>query len=337
MVRSRPRMVAVCTVPSALATVAVPASPRVSQVASTQPSAITTPEPRRSPVAVAAKTATTAGAARAASTATGVEALAPEQGRSPEPSRPLSARVPVATSAPVAPAASISHQSRAAPGGRAGGGRAGPGRQLRRVDPQPVERIRGRSVRPVVAGILERHGCELYRRARAARPRPRSSRSGATVERPRFRPPSGGTAASRTVGGVSGPPTRPSTPHRRPWRRRRHPDRAHPWPAPGDRRAEWATTPRSGAVVTFLGVVRDHADGRDGRHRALLRGLRGGSRRAARRGRRRGPEPLARARADRARAPARRPRALRGVGARRRLRTAPRRRVRRRPASASTP
>jgi molybdopterin synthase catalytic subunit len=27
---------------------------------------------------------------------------------------------------------------------------------------------------------------------------------------------------------------------------------------------EWATTPRSGAVVTFLGVVRDHAEGRDG-------------------------------------------------------------------------
>jgi molybdopterin synthase catalytic subunit len=26
----------------------------------------------------------------------------------------------------------------------------------------------------------------------------------------------------------------------------------------------WATTPRAGAVVTFLGVVRDHADGRDG-------------------------------------------------------------------------
>ncbi len=26
----------------------------------------------------------------------------------------------------------------------------------------------------------------------------------------------------------------------------------------------WATTPRSGAVVTFIGVVRDHADGRDG-------------------------------------------------------------------------
>jgi molybdopterin synthase catalytic subunit len=26
---------------------------------------------------------------------------------------------------------------------------------------------------------------------------------------------------------------------------------------------EWATTPGSGAVVTFLGVVRDHADGRD--------------------------------------------------------------------------
>lgn len=26
----------------------------------------------------------------------------------------------------------------------------------------------------------------------------------------------------------------------------------------------WATTPRSGAVVCFLGVVRDHAEGRDG-------------------------------------------------------------------------
>jgi molybdopterin synthase catalytic subunit len=26
----------------------------------------------------------------------------------------------------------------------------------------------------------------------------------------------------------------------------------------------WATTPSSGAVVSFLGVVRDHADGRDG-------------------------------------------------------------------------
>src|SRR5437879_785268 len=26
----------------------------------------------------------------------------------------------------------------------------------------------------------------------------------------------------------------------------------------------WATTPSAGAVATFLGVVRDHADGRDG-------------------------------------------------------------------------
>ena len=26
----------------------------------------------------------------------------------------------------------------------------------------------------------------------------------------------------------------------------------------------WAATPRAGAVVTFIGVVRDHADGRDG-------------------------------------------------------------------------
>ncbi|MGQ0824609.1 MAG: molybdenum cofactor biosynthesis protein MoaE [Actinomycetota bacterium] len=27
---------------------------------------------------------------------------------------------------------------------------------------------------------------------------------------------------------------------------------------------QWATTPAAGAVVSFLGVVRDHADGRDG-------------------------------------------------------------------------
>ncbi len=31
-----------------------------------------------------------------------------------------------------------------------------------------------------------------------------------------------------------------------------------------DELVQWATTPRSGAVVTFLGVVRDHAEGRDG-------------------------------------------------------------------------
>jgi molybdopterin synthase catalytic subunit len=28
----------------------------------------------------------------------------------------------------------------------------------------------------------------------------------------------------------------------------------------------WAATPRAGAVVTFVGVVRDHAEGRDGVH-----------------------------------------------------------------------
>ena len=33
---------------------------------------------------------------------------------------------------------------------------------------------------------------------------------------------------------------------------------------PVDALASWATTPRSGAVVTFLGVVRDHAEGREG-------------------------------------------------------------------------
>ena len=33
---------------------------------------------------------------------------------------------------------------------------------------------------------------------------------------------------------------------------------------PVDVATEWATTPESGAVVVFLGVVRDHADGRAG-------------------------------------------------------------------------
>jgi molybdopterin synthase catalytic subunit len=33
---------------------------------------------------------------------------------------------------------------------------------------------------------------------------------------------------------------------------------------PTDRAIEWATTSGSGAVVVFLGVVRDHAEGRDG-------------------------------------------------------------------------
>jgi molybdopterin synthase catalytic subunit len=35
-------------------------------------------------------------------------------------------------------------------------------------------------------------------------------------------------------------------------------------PLPIDRVNTWATTPGSGAVVCFLGVVRDHAEGRDG-------------------------------------------------------------------------
>jgi molybdopterin synthase catalytic subunit len=33
---------------------------------------------------------------------------------------------------------------------------------------------------------------------------------------------------------------------------------------PSDAATAWATTPRAGAVVCFLGVVRDHAEGRDG-------------------------------------------------------------------------
>jgi molybdopterin synthase catalytic subunit len=33
---------------------------------------------------------------------------------------------------------------------------------------------------------------------------------------------------------------------------------------PVEQAVAWATTPAAGAVVTFLGVVRDHADGREG-------------------------------------------------------------------------
>lgn len=35
-------------------------------------------------------------------------------------------------------------------------------------------------------------------------------------------------------------------------------------PLPTEAASAWATTPRSGAVVCFLGVVRDHADGLEG-------------------------------------------------------------------------
>jgi len=37
-------------------------------------------------------------------------------------------------------------------------------------------------------------------------------------------------------------------------------------PLPIEAATAWATTPRSGAVVVFLGVVRDHAEGREGVH-----------------------------------------------------------------------
>jgi molybdopterin synthase catalytic subunit len=37
-------------------------------------------------------------------------------------------------------------------------------------------------------------------------------------------------------------------------------------PLPTDDLVRWATTPACGAVVSFLGVVRDHAEGRDGVH-----------------------------------------------------------------------
>jgi molybdopterin synthase catalytic subunit len=37
-------------------------------------------------------------------------------------------------------------------------------------------------------------------------------------------------------------------------------------PLPCDVAAQWATTPSAGAVVSFAGVVRNHAEGRDGVH-----------------------------------------------------------------------
>jgi molybdopterin synthase catalytic subunit len=49
-----------------------------------------------------------------------------------------------------------------------------------------------------------------------------------------------------------------------------HPPAAGDWiavtaePLPVDAASSWATTPGSGAVVVFLGVVRDHSDGRNG-------------------------------------------------------------------------
>ena len=35
-------------------------------------------------------------------------------------------------------------------------------------------------------------------------------------------------------------------------------------PLPVEAVVAWATTPAAGAVVSFLGVVRDHSEGRDG-------------------------------------------------------------------------
>lgn len=37
-------------------------------------------------------------------------------------------------------------------------------------------------------------------------------------------------------------------------------------PLPTDAASRWVVTPRAGAVVCFLGVVRDHAEGREGVH-----------------------------------------------------------------------
>ena len=88
-------------------------------------------------------------------------------------------------------------------------------------------------------------------------------------------------------------------------------DRVTDEPLPVDDATAWATTPASGAVVVFLGVVRDHADGRAGvtglTYEAYEEEAVAEARRVAAEARRRWPVD----RAPRAAAPHRRPRALR--------------------------
>jgi molybdopterin synthase catalytic subunit len=97
------------------------------------------------------------------------------------------------------------------------------------MHPEAVERIRGRPAGTVVAGVLERHGIGVYRRGDASHGRVRS--------------------VVGTVASVSPPDSRRIALTRE--------------TLPLGEVVEWATVPSCGAVVTFLGVTRDHSAGRD--------------------------------------------------------------------------
>ena len=101
-------------------------------------------------------------------------------------------------------------------------------------------------------------------------------------------------------------------------------------PLPTAAAVEWATVPSAGAVVTFAGVVRDHAEGRPGVVAMTYEAYEGPAVRALGDIAAEIRTPLARRRARRAPAPRRRAAALRGVGRRGRLGAASGRRVRRR-------
>ena len=51
-------------------------------------------------------------------------------------------------------------------------------------------------------------------------------------------------------------------------------------PLPSDAALAWASTPAAGAVVSFVGIVRDHADGRDGVDAMTYEAYEGPARRA---------------------------------------------------------
>ena len=136
--------------------------------------------------------------------------------------------------------------------------------------------------------------------------------------------PPGPIAASLTTGPAIA--TAPGGPHRAPNRRARRLPRlwrvpvpptesdSHDWialttePLPSDVALGWASTPAAGAVVSFLGIVRDHAEGRDGVEAMTYEAYEDPARRAMTEVVARRPRPLARPRTRRAPAPRRRSR-----------------------------
>ena len=113
---------------------------------------------------------------------------------------------------------------------------------------------------------------------------------------------------------------------------RSRPSRCRPRP-----RSTWATTPAAGAVVTFLGVVRDHAEGRDGVQAMTYEAYEDAGVSGDGRDRERGTRALARRRTHRVAAPSRRAATVGDVGGGRRVVAAPVGGVRGGARSASTP